>query len=294
MLTAFVFTKVQEKDWQEGFLIGLQMNFRAVLIITGFSALGTELYNPKIRAFFLKTSFKQLPLALELSFESLPKMIAQIPDFKTIIRNPASLVSKVVQQAEIRLVEIKERLNNMPKVYIVTGAIGEGKTSFLIELSKDLIGKNLKVGGFLSLRIMEADVTTGYDLFNISTSEKHAFLRPFHEGLSAKRIGRFSISEEGLLTGQQILEEATNGTFDVVIIDEVGKLELKGGGWAVQLRKLLDSTNARIVLAIRKGSEYEMLAHFQILKYEIIPVGKITANECAKQISAEKRTILAC
>ncbi len=288
MLTSFVFTEVQGKSWQEGLLIGLQMNFRAILIITGFSVLGTELYNPKIRGFFLKTSFKQLPLALELSFESLPDMISRIPEFKVVWRNPVLLVFSVVEQAEMKLHELNDRLQNLPKVCIISGTVGEGKTSFLLELAEELKRQNLKVGGFLSLRIMENGETMGYDLLDLRTNEKHRFLRSNSAEKSTNRIGRFAIYDEGLEAGRQILAEANSNNFDVLIIDEVGKLELKGGGWAEPLRKLLDSTNARIILAIRKGSEYEMLAHFQILKYEIIPVGKITSNDCAVRISAEK------
>lgn len=285
MLTSFVFTEVQGKSWQEGLLIGLQMNFRAILIVTGFSVLGTELYNPKIRGFFMKTSFKQLPMALELSFESLPTMISQIPDFKTVVNNPVSLVYKVVQQAEVSLGEIRKRLQNLPNVYIISGAVGEGKTSFLLELADELKKQNHSVGGFLSLRMMENGETTGYDLLDLKTNEKHRFLRSNSEEKNNNRIGRFAIYDEGLNTGKQILEETNPNSFDVVIIDEVGKLELKGGGWADQLRKLLDSTNARIILAIRKGSEYETLAHFQILRYEIIPVKKIEAKDLATHIS---------
>ena len=60
LITAFIFTRAQsgENILQKGLLTGFQMNFRAALVITGFSVLGTELYNPVIRSFFLKTAFK--------------------------------------------------------------------------------------------------------------------------------------------------------------------------------------------------------------------------------------------
>lgn len=113
MITAFVFSRLQAepKSLEEAILIGIQMNFRAVAIIVGFSVLGTELYNPQIRQFFLKTYFKQLPLALELSFESLPSMIANIPDFKTIIKNPVTVIYQIISQAESRLAEINNKLS---------------------------------------------------------------------------------------------------------------------------------------------------------------------------------------
>ena len=77
LLTAFAFTVAQGGgiSWAEGLLTGIQMNFRAAVIITGFAVVGTELYNPVIRNFFQKTAIKNLPLALELSVESLPFFI---------------------------------------------------------------------------------------------------------------------------------------------------------------------------------------------------------------------------
>lgn len=287
MATAFAFSKVQGQSLLEGFAIGLQMNFRAVLIITGFSVLGTELYNPKIRAFFLKTSFNQLPLALELSFESLPMTIAHIPDFKTVVKNPISVMYQVVAQAEKHLSEIKERLKNIPRVYVVFGAVAEGKTAFLDALTKELISQNINVEGFLSLRHIENNETTGYNIRNIRTNEQLRFLRLKQDMGNGQSIGRFSISDEGLQAGHQILEQALVNQPDVIVIDEVGKLELKGGGWADSLQKLLGATQSTLVLSVRKGSEHEVLAKWQILGYEIIPVSSRKVTDVAAQIIAE-------
>ncbi len=89
MLSALAFAALKpgENTLAEAILIGVQMNFRAVIIIVGFSALGTELYNPKIRNLFSRTRLRQLPLALELSAASLPTMIADMPDLKTAMKS---------------------------------------------------------------------------------------------------------------------------------------------------------------------------------------------------------------
>jgi len=42
MITAFVLNRMQSSDWTNGLMIGIQMNARAVVIILGFSVLGTE------------------------------------------------------------------------------------------------------------------------------------------------------------------------------------------------------------------------------------------------------------
>lgn len=134
MLTALVFTKFQSKSVLDALLIGVKINFRATVMILGFSVLGTELYNPKIRDFFSKTHFKNLPLALELSAESLPQVIANIPDLKIAFKNPVKVMSQLIAYAEFRFRELENSQYINQKIFIVTGKINAGKTNFIIKL----------------------------------------------------------------------------------------------------------------------------------------------------------------
>ena len=207
------------------------MNFRAVLIVVGFSVLGTELYNPVVRSFFLKTSFKNLPLALELSTESLPSFISNIPDFKTLIRNPVSIFYQVISQADRRLAELKNITESTRKVFIITGSIGEGKTTYIKKLIGFFRKNNIATGGILSERLMTDAQTTGYDLVNIETGEKEAFLRQ-NEECGSETIGRFTICIKGITMGNTVLRSLISHGNKIVIIDEVGLLELENKGWA--------------------------------------------------------------
>ncbi|MCX6266190.1 MAG: hypothetical protein NTW16_02370 [Bacteroidetes bacterium] len=250
MITAFVFTKMQSdaQSLGHGLLIGIQMNFRAVLIIVGFSALGTELYNPRIRQFFLKTSFKQLPLALELSFESLPSMIANIPDFKTILRNPVSVIYQIISQANFRLAEIKGGFSQ--KVIIISGAVGAGKTTLLQEIVGRLKEKGISAGGIYSPRITENEKTTGYDVVDIMNNSIEMFLR-MSDDPGLNKIGRYSILPPGLQHGINALSSVKNRDNQVVIIDEVGSLELDDQGWANSITGLINASDSHLILAVR-------------------------------------------
>ncbi len=163
LVTAFVFTKAQpgENSVITGLLTGIQMNFRAVVVIVGFSVLGTELYNPAVRTFFLRTSFKNLPLALELSAESLPLFIANIPDFKSLIKDPVSIFSLVISHADKRLNEIREQEDPCGNVFIITGSIRGGKTRYTKKLIDLLSGNEIKIGGILSERLMDGEYYNG-------------------------------------------------------------------------------------------------------------------------------------
>jgi len=252
LITAFAFAKAQtgEKLWQLGLLTGFQMNFRAAVIIVGFSVLGTELYNPVIRIFFQKTSFKNLPLALELSVESLPSFIANIPDFKTLVRNPVSVFYQVVSQADKRLLKIKKKTESTQKVFIITGSVAGGKTTYIKKMINIFREKNIKIGGILSERILTDSQTTGYDLINIETGEKEVFLRQDGE-CGSQKIGRFTICPEGISMGESVLNSLILQKNTIVIIDEVGLLELRGNGWSACINELLEKSGNHILITVR-------------------------------------------
>ena len=268
MLTAFVFNKMQSESLLNGFLIGLQMNFRAATIILGFSVLGTELYNPKIREFFMKTSVKQLPLALELSFQSLPMMVANLPDSRVIIKNPVSVIYQIISQIEFRLNEIKSNLSN--KTFIITGALGEGKTTQMQNIVETLKNQNISTGGILSPRILENGTTTGYDVVDIMTNERAAFLRKT-EDEKLPKIGSYSILSGGIQKGCNALNKSLNNN-QVVIIDEVGRLELDNKGWAENVKSLLNSSNSNLIISVRERFIEEVIEKWYLKDYTILHV----------------------
>jgi nucleoside-triphosphatase THEP1 len=253
MLSAMAFTAFQpgSNNITEGLLIGVQMNFRALIIIVGFSAFGTELYNPVIRKMFSKTHLRQLPLALELSAESLPSMIAAMPDLKTAIRNPASILSSMISQVEKRLSEARTEQEKSRKVYILTGETGEGKTTLLQKLTAELKEKGIRAGGILAPRIMDGNITSGYDVLDISSGISAPFLRLTNAEISG--VERFTQMEEGYQAGLKALDPDNNRESDVIVIDEAGPLEMRGGGWAGRISGLLNISDWQIILVVRKS-----------------------------------------
>ncbi|NOU18817.1 MAG: hypothetical protein HOO91_14785 [Bacteroidales bacterium] len=288
MITAFVFTKVQshENSLMQGLLIGLQMNFRAVIIIVGFSVLGTELYNPRIRDFFLKTSFKQLPLALELSLESLPSMIANIPEFKTIVKNPISVIYQIISQVDFRLDEIKNRIQFNQKVFIITGSIGQGKTAMVQKVIEVFKEKGIAMGGIYSPRVMENNTTIGYNIIDIATCDNEEFLR-LKVNESVMEIGRFRVLSKGLQKGSDIIKSSNNRNNKIVVIDEVGNLECENQGWATSIQDLIDRSNTHLLLVVRDSIAEKVIQKwnfkqpfvFNISKYDHLEISNLILEQ---------------
>lgn len=273
MLSALAFSALQpgEKNMTEAILIGIQMNFRAVIIIVGFSALGTELYNPTIRSLFSRSHFRQLPVALELSAASLPAMIADMPDLRSAVKNPVAILNRMLSRVEKRLAEVRANGEKKGRVVIVTGAIAEGKTAFLGALREMLQSRGITVGGILALRVVEDKTTTGYDILNIASGTQNPFLRL--KGPVTVGVDRFSLIDEGYRAGLEALDPARNRDSVVVIVDEAGPLELRGEGWHYRITELLRSSVPVVVIAVRNSLVDSVISEFNIDSPVVVDVG---------------------
>jgi hypothetical protein len=88
------------QDSYEGLWIGLAMALRAVFVIIAFSSLSIELRNPKIKNLIFLAGFRQLYLALNLSFAALPAMVTNLSSSKKAIKNPFLFFPLLLKQAE--------------------------------------------------------------------------------------------------------------------------------------------------------------------------------------------------
>jgi len=131
-----------------------------------------------------------------------------------------------------------------PRPIFLVGGIASGKTSTGLRLLSLLRQSGVRVGGFLAPRRLSGDETIGYSLIDLATNATYPFA-----GLerSDVPVGRFFVSEEGLAVADRAVTAAL-GEARVVFIDEVGRLELSGGGHAPAVRRLLASEAVPILL----------------------------------------------
>lgn len=234
---------------RDGILTGLEMNFRAAIVIMGFSVIGTELYNPAFRKFFSGSRFSNAASALKIAFESLPMVISTIPDTRFFLSNPHTVIGKLLLMAEKRFIEISHLTG---RITMITGEVGSGKTTRIKALSEEYKSKGLNCGGFYSPRILEDGITTGYDLVSIETGVRHPFLRLAKEG-SRPDIGRYVIQDGAIAIGEKLLDPKHLKGISVVFIDEIGKLEYSGRGWMNAFQKLLDHPEIELVITSRNS-----------------------------------------
>ena len=156
---------------------------------------------------------------------------------------------------------------------IVTGPIDSGKTSWCRELA----AANPGYRGILLLKVYRRGERIGYDSLRLSTGERIPFARiggheptGWHAG---DRVGPFSISAAAVKAADVWLSEAAAQTAGV-IVDEIGPLELGGGGLATGLRALLNSSVwQKLYVVIRRDCVEAACDHFGITGYTMVDVG---------------------
>jgi nucleoside-triphosphatase THEP1 len=235
-----------------GLIIGLKMNLRAFVIMVGFTAISTELKNPLIRSILYNRGFSSVYQSLNLAFSALPGIIAGMPKSKNLFRKRTSMLFYLFNHSRLLLEQFKEDHYKRPPLIILTGEIGQGKTTFTKNLCEKLIGQGIKVDGFYSDGVHEDKQRIGFDLVEISTGQRMMLSRKNPQP-GWIRQGHYNFDQEVFQKGgEKLLKMTKNGT-QVIVIDEIGPLELNDSGWSPVIERICILSNIPMFWVVRKS-----------------------------------------
>ena len=135
-------------------------------------------------------------------------------------------------------------------VLVLSGPVHGGKTTFLERGLPLWAERGLSCGGLLSPAVVDGAGGTGYDLVEIGTGRRWPYLRRRGDP-GAERIGPFAFVPGTLERARAILRNA--GPSGLLVVDEVGPLELAGRGLWTSLREALETRRRTLLLVIREG-----------------------------------------
>lgn len=116
-----------------------------------------------------------------------------------------------------------------PNILLWTGEKHSGKTTAATALVRSLRAAGRAVTGLLAPVAFEHARRVGYDAIDVRSDLRRPLLRLAADP-ARREIGPFAFVEAGRQLGAAALADPPAGTA-LVVLDEFGPLELRGGGW---------------------------------------------------------------
>lgn len=262
------------KDAFEGFIVGMKMISRAILVVTIFTAISVELKNPVVKALMYKKGFSGLYSTIGLASSAVPFLLENIVASRTTFTNPVKVLKRAIDLSDSLLTSFTGHFNMTNKITIISGETRCGKTTYLKELIKKQKSNNpsLKIGGIVAHGIDVEDKRIGFEIEDVSTGEK-VLLSNNINNEGDIRVGRFYFKQKGMEFGKKILRKAI-GECDLLIIDEIGHFELKGKGWFDEVELAMQKDKLDMIWVVRKSLLEEVLKLWSHSNVDVIEIGK--------------------
>jgi nucleoside-triphosphatase THEP1 len=261
---------------------GLYMALRAFTLTLGFAAIGCELMNPVIREGLERLGGGVFFETLEYAFGALPGIVAGLPTGREFAKRPLAVLDGAVARAPFLLDAIAR-----PPVFIITGTHGGGKSELVMNLARSLRAAGKKPGGICAAGFWENGTRAGFDLIDLASEKRVPLCRRGISG-AAVTAGEFGFYSEGLCAGAAALSPEGLSEADAVFVDEIGFLELEGGGWAPALERLLRDEKRPLVLVSRDYLLDKVRARWALERAVVWQAGKISAKAAGETL---KRTL---
>jgi nucleoside-triphosphatase THEP1 len=145
-------------------------------------------------------------------------------------------------------------------IIIFTGPVKSGKTTFLVNMLKS---RN-DCGGFLT-----PDINGRRHFFRLDTKECLPFeLEKPSDGKQIVEVGPYQFDKNIFDLGNHLISNFYNNKHKFFVIDEVGKLELRGEGFDLSLNKILPLyslyDDTLLILIVRDYLVHEVVERYKL------------------------------
>ena len=154
---------------------------------------------------------------------------------------------------------------------ILTGAVQCGKSTLAEKLIGRLKGQNMAMAGILARGLWKDNQREGFDLVNIRTGKVTPLARRTADP-DPQNSGKvpFSFFKQGVAAGYDALSVAACKNAAIILVDEIGKLEAKGLGWASCLSPLLALFHALHIWIVRENLVHRICGIWPVERTTII------------------------
>lgn len=248
---------------REGLSAGLLMVLRGALIFGIASFAGPALAGRRVSRGLTRSGLTSLGGAATVALGLLPELRNRLAatDRESApsppgLRAQAARLHELAVRAFCETVRVAEELGSPvrgssgPRLVAVLGDPGQGKTRVIQDIVRGCREAGLTVAGVVQPAVTEHGVRVGYDLLDVATGERRPFARM--AASAAPGSPRYAFDSSGWDWAADRIRRGRQEA-EVVVVDELGRLEASGGGHLRALRDEVDGDRAGWwVLAIRR------------------------------------------
>jgi nucleoside-triphosphatase THEP1 len=259
----------------KGIHVALNLMIRLQILWLGTGLLAREISSEKLIEAAHRFGIPYAGLVAGLALNVLPVLISRSRDvfraqrlrygkkwwrgweqtFELLLAHTAHLADGAAAAATLRGHRCLLETRAAPKppgvpVIVFTGKPGTGKTSTLLQCLKILKSENHKICGLIQPGIFNKGKKTGFKIMDLRTGEETAFATRVSGG-KGQHGTRFIFHK----TGAELAAKALNTDMhdSILIVDELGPVELRGDGHFTAVARCLNDTNLICaVLVVRR------------------------------------------
>ena len=171
----------------------------------------------------------------------------------------------------------------MNRIFILTGPVNSGKSTFLDQLAVALQDERIRLAGLIAKKHWEGERDVTYFIRDIQEGGS----LPLSSGTDTEgwlKTGSFYFNPDAVAFGNELLKNAAKELNDIVIIDELGPFELENKMWAEAITSLLVKTDLPMIWVVRTSLLDEIIKKWDITDPVIIDITKTSVRQAVKQI----------
>ncbi len=291
--------------WEHGIEQGTGMLFRLLVLVTLTTLLARNVDSENLLRISRRLGMQRFGLVFGLALNVLPHLVSSTrqvviawrvrrrasagptPSPLTLLEVLLAHVARIADDAAAAAaLRGHAALQQRPKlapartpVIVATGKTGSGKTTAILEVIHRLRGDQHRFVGFVQPGRFEQGQKTGFGIRDLTTGEESEFAR-LVERKDGQFGTRFRFFDAGIELARQALSSARPG--DILIIDELGPMELRGEGHMDAVQTALETPHlCAVVVVVRAHLVPSLLA---TLEAEDAKVVEVTSENGAQKL----------